>query len=121
MTHTNIRRAVKITSLCDCLGFRKFIMVPDVYIINPRGKVVLDQPSSVTGHGPGLIDPVHIVGEWTGNLPIRKYYYILVASRNEWAGGSIGRVRGIGLTGAFLSLPLVVNTTGSYRIEISWK
>lgn len=80
---------VQVTSRCDCVGFRKFIFVPLVFVFDEKGQAVPLSPAEYEAKDQDTWNPVRLVVTWT--FPVRSSgtYRVLVAADNAFAGHSV--------------------------------
>lgn len=80
---------VQVTSRCDCVGFRKFIFVPLIFVFDQQGEAVALSPAEYEAKDQDTWNPVRLVVTWT--FPVRSSgtYRVLVAADNAFAGKSV--------------------------------
>ena len=115
---------IALFSYCDCLGFRKFLMLPHVEVFDRHGTVVSGPPRSMRDAPPGLVDAYHVIGTWGGKIPEDGIYFVLVAADNRCIGGSAGTVKGHGSAGTLpvgMTLKAHHHPFGAYTLKFNMR
>lgn len=115
------RFKAKLFSYCDCLGFRKFMMLPYIEVFDRHGNKVSSGASSLREKPPGFVDPFHIVGIWVGTLPADGIYFVMVAADNRCIGGSAGTVQGHGAPPLGMQMSAQHHPFGKYTLKFSMR
>lgn len=101
-----------IAGLCDCLGFRKWSIVPYTYLIDGSGNTI----STGTFGSPNA-------QVLKGTFPESREYYVMVVADSASEGRKVGQVNaGLAIPGAAyvpnaLSLSMTSHPTGSFLIN----
>ncbi|MEZ9525666.1 hypothetical protein [Enterovibrio norvegicus] len=92
---------IRIFSKCDCLGFRKFILVPELYVADANGSII--ETNVINVHS----ELSHISLELEGSATYSGDYYLVFGANNSKPGKNIGvgeaKVNGYIPTGLILS------------------
>jgi len=102
--------AITVVAICDCLGFRKWTVVPDAYLLDHEGKTVTQGT---------VISPTHRY--ITGTFPRDGEYKVLVLADANHEGEKVGSISawlpGGGLTSGFLDIPKRSHPTGIVQVS----
>ena len=93
---------LEVSALCDCLGFRKWGVLPDSFLISPEGQQVGVRNNT-------SIDQIR----HTGNFPMDGKYKLMVIAKSKYVGQKIGDVKGYLPNTSTISLPVTVHPTGT--------
>lgn len=97
---------VQVSSICDCLGFRKWIVSPVPYLFSQDGELIAQEQ---------IISPTLKILK--GIFPTDGQYKIIVVADNTHEGKKIGDALG-NLGVVHFSLPEEVHPTG--LIQVNW-
>ncbi len=102
--------ALTVLAICDCLGFRKWTVVPDAYLLDHEGMMIAQG---------AIISPTH--RHITGVFPRDGEYKVLVMADATHEGEKVGSIRawlpGGGLTSSFLDIPKRSHPTGIVQVS----
>jgi len=93
---------LEVSALCDCVGVRKWGVIPNSFLISPDGQQI-----GVTKNT--AIDQIR----HTGNFPMDGRYKLVVIAKSKYTGQKIGDVKGYLPNSTTVSLPATAHPTGT--------
>lgn len=81
-----------LTSYCHCLGYRKRMVLPRIWLLDAGGKLWFDEPWSWVVREPDMREPLRLEGEWTYALPAEGTYFLVLGADNRRVGQAIAPV-----------------------------
>jgi len=85
---------VEIAARCDCVGFRKFIFVPRVFVFDGDGQPVPLSAPEYEARQADLSNPLRVVASWRFPVRATGIYRFLVAADNAYAGQTVATAQG---------------------------
>jgi hypothetical protein len=87
----------QVTSMCDCVGLNKYIVVPLIEVFDRNGQAVSIPPPDVESEQADMSNPLRLVATWMFPIQVAGTYRILVAANNARAGSQVATASGSGL------------------------
>jgi hypothetical protein len=102
---------IQVASRCDCVGFRKFLFVPLVFVFDGEGQPVPLELPEFEPKDADMSNPLRLVATWTFPVGSAGTYRVLVAADNRFAGRSVATARGSNMSGGLLSALIAIHVT----------
>lgn len=103
------RFSIVISSLCDCLGFRKWAVLADPFMFSPEGT-----PINLKKEGTLITQNI------TGTFPQDGTYKLMIIANTKYLDQKMGSINGYwdySNSASGFSLPLTVYPTGVVQVE----
>lgn len=116
------RYEVNLRSLCQCGGFAKRILYPITMLIDSKGNIINDSPSTLKIENASWSLPMNVHSILNGQLEESGTYYVVVAAENQSVAKQVSRTRGFIVTSgvfAIIGMPVVSHPTGKLDITIT--
>lgn len=85
---------IQVTSMCDCFGFNKYLVVPLIEMFDSNGQDVALPSPDVESEQADMSNPLRLVATWMFPVPAAGTYRILVAADNARAGSTVATASG---------------------------
>ncbi len=74
---------ITVSSLCDCLGFNKYMFIPELIVFNENGEIIKTNLDK-TYIGGEKMRPISLIKQWKVNMSSNTNYNILLYSNNDY-------------------------------------
>lgn len=104
----NQRFYLELHAMCDCLGFRKWAVLSEAFLINPSGELVDLNPTGLQSR------------LTSGVFKESGSHKLFIIAASKYKGKKMGVVRGYydgTNTISEMSVPLIVHPTGTIKLE----
>ena len=107
---------IQVESLCDCLGFEKYAVIPKLFLASTNGTPVEARLTSRRSLQPAFIKPARILSVWKVDVAVAMPYTAIVMADNSRVGQPIvtmtspSSIYG-GVPGVFIA------TTSEYQLK----
>lgn len=104
---------LNVTSICDCLGFRKLILYPVGHLLDAKGATL----STGRVYYIGGLGPIEM--QLNGRFPADGTYYLMIAANNANPGETV-RKNTLLVMPFLIPLPMLLKSYPEGELFISW-